>query len=88
MKKVGSMTQREKLLERLRSNPKNVRFEEVDALLASYGFVVRQPRGGSSHYVYRRDRRIIIIARHKPFIHSKAVKEVLDAISEILETGA
>lgn len=79
------MTQREKLLERLRNNPKNVRFEEIDALLTSYGFVARQPGGGSSHYVYRRDGRIITIARHKPFIHSKAVKEVLDAISEILE---
>jgi len=79
------MTQQQKLLERLHNNPKNVRFEEIDALLTSYGFAVRQPRGGSSHYVYRRGKWIITIARRKPFIHSKAVREVLNAINEILE---
>jgi hypothetical protein len=81
------MTHKEKLLERLRNNRKNVRFEELDMLLTDYGFAVRQPRGGSSHFIYRRGKRIITIACHEPFVHPKAVKEVLEAIDEILETG-
>lgn len=48
------MGQREKLLEHLRRNPGNVRFAELDRLLRWYGFECRQPRGGSSHYVYYR----------------------------------
>jgi hypothetical protein len=43
------MSKRQKRLEKIRSNPLNVRFEELDRLLVDYGFQRRQPGGGSSH---------------------------------------
>ena len=46
------MTRREKELERIRNNPTNVRFEDLDRLLRSYGFESRSPRG--SHYFYKK----------------------------------
>lgn len=48
------MGRREKLFITIRNNPKNVRFEDVDRLLVWAGFECRQPKGGSSHFVYRK----------------------------------
>lgn len=80
------MSRRDKLLEKIRNNPKGVRFEELDKLLGWYGFERRQRRRGSSHYVYfRRTCPPLTVARHKPHIHSKTVKEALAILDEILE---
>jgi len=46
------MTKREKREATIRSNPKQVRFADLDTLLVSYDFEVRQARSGTSHYVY------------------------------------
>lgn len=35
-------------------NPKQVRFETLRSLLEAFGYQCRQPRGGSSHYVFRK----------------------------------
>jgi hypothetical protein len=79
------MGKREKLLTRLRNNPKGVRFEELDSLLEWYEFERRQSRRGSSHYVYRRGPHVITVVRRKPYVHSKAIKEVLAILDELLE---
>ncbi len=36
------MSKRKKLLERMRRNPQNVRFAEIDTLLLAFGFERRQ----------------------------------------------
>ena len=46
------MAKKSKLLERIRNNPKDAKFSEVRKLLINSGFSERQPKGGSSHYVY------------------------------------
>jgi predicted RNA binding protein YcfA (HicA-like mRNA interferase family) len=80
------MSRDDKLLEKWRNNPRGVRFEELDRALRKYGFEPKQPRGGSSHTVYRRPGRFpIVVAHRKPFVNSRAVKEVLQAIEEIEE---
>jgi hypothetical protein len=79
------MSKLEKLLDRIRNNPKSVRFEELDSLLTQCEFERRQPRRGSSHYVYRRGSHVIVVAKSKPYVHSKAVKQVLDILDELLE---
>ena len=79
------MAQRDKLIDRVRSNPKSVRFEDLDALLLHLGFERRQPGSGSSHYVYRHGAHVITIARHKPYVHSQAVRQVLRILDEIIE---
>mgnify|MGYP006313014565 CR=1 FL=1 len=77
------MSKREKLLEKIRNNPRAVRFEDIDLLLTQYNFTRRQPRSGSSHYFYSFGSYNITIARHKPYIHFKGVKEVLNILDEI-----
>ena len=42
------MSQLEKLLLRIKNNPKTVRFDELDKILKRLDFEVRQPKGGSS----------------------------------------
>ena len=77
------MTRREKELERIRNNPTNVRFEDLDRLLRSYGFERRPPRG--SHYFYKKKGcRPISIPRHKP-VKTVYVKRALALIEECRE---
>ena len=63
------MSQLEKLLIKIRNNPKAVRFDEIDKILKNAGFEVRQPRGGSSHYIYTKGNFIISIPKHNPYSH-------------------
>ncbi len=60
-----------------------VRFEDLDALLRSYGFERRQPRGGSSHYVYRRGRWHLSVPTHRPHLKQYVVLDALAALEEI-----
>ena len=48
------MSKWEKLLKRIYSLPKDVRFEELRKILETYGYEMRQSRIGSSHYVFRK----------------------------------
>ena len=54
------MSKLEKLLEKIKNNPKSVRFDELDRILTAAGFVRRQPKSGSSHYVYQREEKTMI----------------------------
>lgn len=68
-----------KLLEQIRNNPSDVRFEELDKLLRWYGFECRAGKG--SHYVYKKGRYRITVPRHRP-VGSVYVKQVLALIEE------
>ena len=46
------MTRKEKLLEKVRNNPKDVSFEDLDKLVRWAGFVLRPQKSGTSHFVY------------------------------------
>ena len=74
------MTKREKLLQRFRTNPKTVRFDEIDNLLLRFGFEKRQV---GSHATYRLDDFIVTIPVRKPYVlpvYVKSVLEILDAM--------
>ena len=51
------MSQWEKLLLRITSLDKNLRFEELRKVLESYGYTMSAPRGGSSHCTFRKIRK-------------------------------
>ena len=80
------MSKSEKLLKKLRENPTNVRFEVLDKVLQSYGFECRQPRSGSSHYIYKlktvRKTHIITVPFRKPLkkVYVKNALQILDEI--------
>jgi predicted RNA binding protein YcfA (HicA-like mRNA interferase family) len=77
------MSKRDKLLERIRRNPKDVAFQDLDQLLQAFGYELVRTRG--SHSAYRRSGAPpITVARRQPHMHSDAVKEVLRAIDDLL----
>ncbi len=56
------MARREKLIDKMRNRPGNIRFQEVDALLKYEGFVLFNQRG--SHCTYHRvDGRVLTIVK-------------------------
>lgn len=71
------MSKLEKLLEKIKNNPKQVRFEELDKLLIRSGFERRQPRGGSSHYTYIKGTARITVPFSQPHIGETYVKLVI-----------
>jgi hypothetical protein len=74
-----------KLLERIKSNPKTVRFEELDKLLTRAGFRRRQPRSGSSHYIYVKDGKILTVPYDQPHIKQIYIEKAIEAIGDYFE---
>ena len=79
---VICMSKLEKLLEKIKNNPKAVRFEELDRILIAGGFVRRQPKGGSSHYVYQRDEKTICVPFRQPHILRIYVELAIELIGD------
>lgn len=78
---------RDKLIQSLRNNPSNVRFEELRALLEYYGFTIRQKARGSSHYVFEHralHRPALTVPKGKP-VKAFYVRKALELIEEIRE---
>jgi predicted RNA binding protein YcfA (HicA-like mRNA interferase family) len=79
------VSRRDKVLARIRNNPRNVAFDELAKVLEWHGFELKRVRG--SHHVFRRGPYVITVVRRTPHVHSKAVKEVLSIIDELLNDG-
>lgn len=72
------MTRREKLIAKFKQNPKHVRFEQMESLLLSSGFILRRVRG--SHYYYKRENELIAIVKPhagRKFCAPQDVKDIL-----------
>ena len=74
------MTKREKRLRKIFQNPKTVSFKELDAVLKGSKFEVRQPKSGSSHYIYTRRDIQISVPFKRPYVKEVYVKRVLELI--------
>ena len=76
------MTRREKLIEKMRRSPSNIRFGEIDALLHYDGFVLFNQRG--SHCTYHRTDGLIltIVKPHggRKTCHPSDVRRLLRAL--------
>lgn len=48
------MSKWDKLISRICNLSRNLRFEELKKVLEAYGYVMYAPRGGSSHYTFRK----------------------------------
>lgn len=76
------MSKRKKRLEKLRRNPKNVRRDELDRVLQSYGFLPDFTTG--SHTTYRHDSGTrVTVAAHGHHVPSYIVKQALKAIDSL-----
>jgi predicted RNA binding protein YcfA (HicA-like mRNA interferase family) len=75
------MSKWEKLLARVLSLDKNLRFEELKKVLESYGYVMNAPGSGSSHFTFRKEgHNPITIPKHSPIkrIYIEMVKAVVE----------
>ena len=71
----------DKLLDRVRRLSPDLRFEELKKILESYGYVMSDPKGGSSHYTFRKaGYPPITIPKHKPIkkVYIEMVREVVE----------
>ena len=61
------MSQWDKLIARLRNRPAEMQFSEIRKILEHLGYTATQPKGGSSHYVFRKKGKApLTIPRHDP----------------------
>ncbi len=76
------MSKWDKLLKKITSLSKDVRFDELKKILESYGYVMNAPRGGSSHYTFRKPEcRPITIPKHDPIkkVYVEMVREIIES---------
>jgi predicted RNA binding protein YcfA (HicA-like mRNA interferase family) len=77
---VRALSKLEKLFHKIRHNPKQVKFEELDKILIRSGFKKRQPRKGSSHFTYIKNNKIVTIPFEQPHIGIAYVKLAIKAL--------
>lgn len=76
------MSQFDKLINEILSLSKDLRFDEVRKVLEYFGYTMNTPRGGSSHYTFRKEGCMpITIPKHEPIkkVYVKMVKEIVEA---------
>ena len=76
------MSQFDKLLQRIRSLDKNMRFDELKKVLEHFGFTMSGPAGGSSHKTFRKAGCYpITIPQHEPI-----KKTYIEMVRDIVES--
>lgn len=76
------MSKWNKLLQRICSLSGNVRFDELRKVLESYGYSMNIPKGGSSHYTFRKPGCYpITIPKHEPIkkVYVEIVKQIVES---------
>ena len=79
------MSQFDKLLQRIRSLDKDLRFEELKKVLEHYGYTMSGPAGGSSHKSFRKPgKATITIPQHYPIkrAYVEEVKSIVESEAE------
>ena len=77
------MTRKEKLLQKMKNNPKSVKFEDIDKIMREVGFERRQPSRGSSHYTYSYKDKTLTVPYNRPFIKVIYIKMALQILEEL-----
>ncbi len=61
---------------------KDLRFDELRKVLESYGYMMNAPKGGSSHYTFRKvGCQPITIPKHEPIkkVYVEMVKQIVES---------
>ena len=76
------MSKWNKLISKINSLSKNIRFDEIKKILESYGYTMYNPSSGSSHMVFRKqDSRTLSIPKNSP-VKVAYIKMVRDIITQ------
>jgi len=78
------MSKFEKDLAKLKQNPKNVRYADLEKILLRLGFKNRQK--GTSHVVFTYEENILTIPINRPFLKVVYVKKALETIEKIMDS--
>ena len=76
------MSKWDKLLTRICFLSKDLRFDELRKVLEDYGYEMKAPRSGSSHYTFRKiGCKPITIPKHEPVkkIYVELVKQIVES---------
>lgn len=76
------MSSWDKLLARILALSNDLRFSELCRVLEEYGYEMKQPKGGGSHYTFRKPGCMpITIPRHEPIkkAYVEMVREVVES---------
>ena len=78
------MSKWDKLIMRICNLSKDLRFDELRKVLESYGYEMNAPRGGSSHYTFRKEGCMpVTIPKHEP------IKKVyVEMVRQVVERGS
>ena len=79
------MSQWEKLLLKIRSLSNGLRFAELKKVLESYGYEMRSPERGCSHFTFRKDGcSSVTIPKHEPIkrAYVKLVRDIIESEDE------
>jgi len=79
------MSKKEKLVQKIRNNPKAVSFDDLDSVLVWYGFVKRSSRSGTSHVYYTLGIHQISVPYRRPYVKEVYVRQVLEILDQIDE---
>ncbi len=84
------MSKWDKLLQKICALSTDLRFQELRKVLESYGYQMKAPSGGSSHYTFRKPGcHPITIPKHEPIkkIYVELVKEIVESEAVNHETN-
>lgn len=76
------MSKWDKLLARICTLSKDIRFDELRKVLESYGYEMNTPRSGSGHYTFRKKGCMpITIPKHEPIkkVYVEMVKQIVES---------
>lgn len=76
------MSKWDKLLARICTLSKDIRFDELRRVLENYGYEMNAPRSGSSHYTFRKKGCMpITIPKHEPIkkVYVEMVKQIVES---------
>ena len=76
------MSKWDKLLTRVCTLPKDLRFDELRKVLEGYGYEMKIPKSGSSHYTFRKAGcQPITIPKHEPIkkVYVEMVKQIVES---------
>lgn len=70
-----------KIVSEILKNQEKVKFQKLKSLLIEFGFECRQPKGGSSHYIFRKSGvRTNISVPYKRPVGKVYVKQVIEIL--------
>ena len=76
------MSKWDKLIARICNLSKDLRFDELRKVMESYGYEMNVPRGGSSHYTFRKPGCMpITIPKHEPIkkVYVEMVRQIVES---------